>query len=123
MLSIVRVLRFVLLSALAMAANAYAGAEDAPAQGMKQIGHQIAMLGGSMHAMAGFCGGYSSTELAEMKQQQKQHAMAVGFSAKEFDQAFEAGKSKTEARWDTASSQQQRSACLDLKKQFGGRGL
>lgn len=122
MLKVIRGSLWVVLPVLALAAYSSARAEDAPAQAMKQMGQQIAGLGGAMHAMAGFCGGYSLAELAELKRQQKQQAMVMGFSAREFDQAFESGKAKTEARWDTASSQQQRSACLDLEKQLGGKG-
>ncbi|WP_133491330.1 hypothetical protein [Alcanivorax sp. 24] len=88
------------------------------APNMAQMGNQVASFSGSMHAAAEVCGGYTKDQLAEMKAKQKQQMTQMGLTAEEFDTAFNAGKKKTDERWDAMSKTEQKSACEELRQQM-----
>ncbi len=88
------------------------------APNMAQMGHQLATFSGSMHSAAEVCGDYTKDQLADMKAKQKQQMSQMGLTAEEFDTAFDAGKKKTDERWDTMSKAEQESACEELQQQM-----
>lgn len=99
------------ICASAIAVTLFAGAAYA-----QSANPQLVEMGGSMHALANLCGGYTQAELTKLKADQKKQAEAAGMASAVFEQHFKAGFDKSTARIANATPADKDKACKQAKQ-------
>lgn len=72
-----------------------------------------------MQAVAETCGDYSATELAQMKEKQRQIATQGGTSPAEFERAFKTGHANGKTKIANATPAQKEKMCRDVRAMAG----
>lgn len=108
-------LRTLSLAATAMLVSLPSLAQENPLASMNA---QLAKLGGSMQVVAEVCGGYTDTQLAEHRQQQKDHLASNGMDAASFDKSFDDGIKQSRAKWDSIPASERQAKCDEFEQQM-----
>ncbi len=108
-------LRTLSLAGAAMLVSLSSLAQENP---LATMNTQLAKLGGSMQVVAEVCGGYTDTQLAEHRQQQKDHLTRNGMDAASFDKGFDDGITQSRAKWDSIPASERQAKCDEFKQQM-----
>ncbi|GLR26369.1 hypothetical protein GCM10007875_14590 [Limnobacter litoralis] len=69
-----------------------------------------------MHGEATICGGYTPSELAELKRQQKAQFVGLGMKASQFESEFQQGYKEGRESLEKASPAERSKRCEQLQK-------
>lgn len=75
--------------------------------------NKLVQFGGSMHALATACG-QPSSNLAQMKRDQKSRAMAAGMSSAEYERLFQSSCNNAQGRLAKATPAEKAKACAQV---------
>lgn len=101
-------------------------AQNVSSQSLSGGAQQFISLGGAAHALAEFCGSYSKSQLADMKDGQLQKSKEMGIAADEFEEIFVSAMEGARKRLKSASPEKRQEACnsseaMQLKSSMGER--
>ena len=76
----------------------------------------FAKLGGKMHGEASVCGGYTQSELQEMKRKQEEQFVGMGMKSAQFDAEFEQAYKQGREELEKAKPENRAKYCEQLLK-------